>query len=341
MSKVAARHLRPRPILWGAILLLLSLGGSGLLLWHMGRPTGLDQVQEIRIEPGMNARAIGQLLVRRSLVKNARLFEWTARLQDKARHLEAGLYRLDGHLSTAQLVDALLQAPIQTRRVTIPEGLTRHAIAGLLQAQGLVDSARFAHLTADGALIADLGLAVPTLEGYLFPETYFFDLKTTEEAVIDRLVGQFERVFADSFETRLHDLGLTRHQAMTLASIVEGEAQQASERPIISGVFHRRLQLNRRLESCATVEYALGVHKARLTNADLEVVSPFNTYRHVGLPPAPIGNPGRSSIMATLYPAQTDYLYFVARGDGSHIFSRTNGEHERAKRAIRRQQAAN
>ncbi len=341
MPKSSAKKRRARPFLWGALLLFLILGSGVLTLWKLSRPTGLPRVQEVRIEPGMNARAIGQLLVRHNLVHNARLFEWTARLQDKARHLEAGLYRLDGRLSTPQLVNALLQAPIQTRRVTIPEGLTRQAIGGLLQAHGLVDSARFVRLTADRDLIDELGLAVPTLEGYLFPETYFFDPETSEKAVITRLVTQFKRIFTDSLQTRLGELDLTQHQALTLASIVEGEAQKASERPLISGVFHRRLQLGRRLESCATVEYALGVHKARLTNADLEVVSPFNTYRHAGLPPAPICNPGRLSIMATLYPTQTNYLYFVARGDGGHIFSRTNREHERAKRAVRRQQAAN
>ena len=125
------------------------------------------------------------------------------------------------------------------------------------------------------------------------------------------------------------------HQAVTLASIIEGEAQIAEERPIISAVFQRRLEFNRRLESCATVEYALGIHKKRLTHSDLQVDSPYNTYRHRGLPPGPIGNPGRASIMATLFPADTEYLYFVARGDGGHIFSLTNKEHERAKRDLR------
>ena len=152
------------------------------------------------------------------------------------------------------------------------------------------------------------------------------------------MVEQFHSVFADSLYGRLDVIKLDLHQAVTLASIVEREAQAASERPVISGVFLRRLQLRRRLESCATVEYALGVHKKRLTNADLRVVSPFNTYRHRGLPPGPIGNPGRAALLATLYPTPTEYLYFVARGDGTHIFSRTNKEHERAKSKVRRQE---
>ena len=161
-------------------------------------------------------------------------------------------------------------------------------------------------------------------------------MESDEESVIRRLVKQFDDVMNDDALARLDAVGLSIHQAVTLASIVEREAQAASERPLIAGVFLRRLSLNRRLESCATVEYALGVHKKRLTNADLRVQSPFNTYRHRGLPPAPIGSPGKASLIASLYPEKTEYLYFVARGDGTHIFSRTNVEHEAAKRQVKR-----
>ena len=132
-------------------------------------------------------------------------------------------------------------------------------------------------------------------------------------------------------------LGFHQPPAVTLASIVGRESLVESERPLMSAIFHRRLDFNRRLESWATVEFALGVHKKRLTNADLRVQSPYNTYRHRGLPPGPIGNPGKASILAALYPPRTEYLYFVARGDGTHAFSRTNKEHEVANRAIKRE----
>ena len=149
------------------------------------------------------------------------------------------------------------------------------------------------------------------------------------------MVDQFHRVFADSLHQRLKEIGLSLHEVVTLASIVEREAVAVEEQPIISGVFQRRLKLNRRLESCATVNYALGTNKKRLTYADLEVDSPFNTYRYQGLPPSPISNPGRTALLSVLYPEETEYLYFVARGDGTHIFSRTNREHERAKRQVK------
>ena len=284
--------------------------------------------------PGMSARRIGALLEERGLIRSARVFEWATRLQGHSHQLEAGTYYLSGTSNVFGIIQNLLEAPVRFRRITIPEGLTRHEVAGLLHRNAGIDSSRFVALSQDSNLIRQLGIDAPTLEGYLFPETYFFDMETTEAKVIRLMVEEFHNVLADSLYRHLHRLGLSLHQVVILASIVEREARIETERPIISAVFQRRLAYNRRLESCATVEYALGVHKTRLTNADLQVDSPFNTYRHHGLPPGPIGNPGLASILAILYPAETDYLYFVARGDGGHIFSRTNEEHERAKHSL-------
>ncbi len=310
----------------------LPLGG----FWYLNQPTYEYPARTIHIPQGASARWIGQLLARENLIHNAHVFAWTVRLKGLGRQLKAGTYKIDGIGTTAAIVQSLLKAPIQIQPATIPEGLNRHQIAGQLQAAGVADSARFIAVTEDPHLIRQLGVAAATLEGYLFPETYFFDLNADERAIASRMVDQFHRVFADSLhQRRLKELGLSLHQAVTLASIVEREAVAVEEQPIISGVFQRRLQLKRRLESCATVNYALGVNKQRLTYADLEVDSPFNTYRHHGLPPGPISNPGRTALLAVLYPAETQYLYFVSRGDGTHIFSRTNREHERAKRQVK------
>ena len=341
---MAPDHSHLRALLWRRILPLVVLfallcGATGLgAFWYYSRPTNATPPRQILIAKGTSARRIGEMLEREKLVQSAAVFAWTVRLKGLGQRLEAGTYQLDGTRDTAGIIQDLLKAPIQTQRATLPEGLTRHEIASLLQADGLIDSSLFIAATEDTQLINELGLQAKTLEGYLFPETYFFDPKASEREIIEVMVGQFRSVFADTMFARLDDLGLSLHEAITLASIVEREAVTATERPIISGVFQRRLKLNRRLESCATVEYALGVHKKRLSNADLRVVSPFNTYRHRGLPPGPIGNPGRAAIIATLYPTPTEYLYFVARGDGTHIFSRTNKEHERAKRQIKQQE---
>ncbi len=334
----STHRLWRRLFLLGITTVLFSIVLPLWTLWYWGRPTNEQPPRQIRISRGISAQQIGHLLERENLVHSAAVFSWIVRLKGLGQQLEAGTYWLDGSRNTEELIEDLLKAPIQTRRITIPEGLTRHDIAGQLQASGLIDSTLFIADTENPELIRQFGIEASTLEGYLFPETYFFDIETDESRIITAMVEEFHRVFTDSLSTRLKELDFSLHQAITLASIVEREAAIAEERPIISGVFHRRLKLNRRLESCATVEYALGVHKKRLTNADLHVKSPFNTYRHRGLPPGPIGNPGQSSILATLYPSDTEYLYFVARGDGTHIFSRSNKEHERAKKKIKRQE---
>ncbi|MFH1570520.1 MAG: endolytic transglycosylase MltG [Gemmatimonadota bacterium] len=312
-----------------------SLGMGYALL---DRPTGLTGPRHVRVEPGMTARQIGQRLKAEGLIRSVRLFAWSARLAGLAHRLEAGTYELDGRASTQAVLRRLLEAPLELTRVTVPEGLTRLETAGLLQRCGVADSARFAAVSERLDLVRELGLTGNSLEGFLYPETYFLDHGATEEEIARRMVGEFFTVFNDSLFGRLDSLGMSLREAVTLASIVELEARAAAERPIIAAIFHRRLNLGRRLESCATVEYALGVHRERLTNADLRVASPYNTYLHGGLPPGPIGSPGRASILATLYPGESDYLYFVARGDGTHQFSRTNREHEAAKGEVRRQQ---
>ena len=323
-----------------AILAAAGAGAGGAYLWHLGQPTGGPPVA-VSIDEGMSARAIGVRLEAVGLVRSARFFEAAARWRGLANRLEAGRYRLDGSRSPSQLLDDLLEAPLQMVRVTIPEGLTRRQTAGRLRAAGLADSARFMAATESPRLLSDLGVEAGTLEGYLFPETYFLPPEVTEEEIVGHMVAEFLSVFDDSLTARLPELGLSLHEAVTLASIVEGEAMAAAERPVIAAIFHRRLGLDRRLESCATVEFALGVQKRKpLTNEDLQVVSPYNTYRHAGLPPGPICSPGRASLEAALHPPETDYFFFVARGDGTHEFSRTNREHVAAKRRIRRAAAA-
>ena len=317
------------------IALAISAAASGL--WYLNRPIGPVGAR-VEIEAGMTARHIGDILARQGLIRSAFAFEWLARFHGTAHQLEAGIYELSGSSTTEEILRKLLKAPLQLERLTVPEGLTRHQTAGLIANRGLVDSSRFLTLTENEEFIERTGLNAPNLEGYLFPETYFIESDATEEEIIAGMVAEFFRVFADSLFDRLEAVDMSLHQAVTLASMIELEAVVGDERPIISSIFQRRLKFDRRLESCATVEYALGVHKKRLTNRDLKVDSPYNTYIHRGPPPGPIGSPGRASILAALFPADADSLYFVARGDGTHTFSRTNKEHEAAKRTIRREQ---
>lgn len=319
----------------GVPLVLLVLIAPMVVWWYLSRPTGLATPLEITIPPGMTAHDIGALLEEKGLIRSATIFAWTARLHGQSQDLEAGIYLLNGTLTTPEILRELLKAPLQLRRVTIPEGLASPQIGLLLQQNGLADSARFVALVHDRDFTRKLGIDAPSLEGYLFPQTYLFNRTSTEEEIIRRMVEEFDKVFTGPLYARLDSLKLTRHQALTLASIVEREAVAPQERALIAGVFLARLERDMLLESCPTVEYALGYHKEHLEAADLEIDSPYNTYLYPGLPPGPIANPGRASIQATLFPAKTDYLYFVARGDGTHVFSRTNEQHEAAKRVIR------
>ncbi|MEW6755549.1 MAG: endolytic transglycosylase MltG [Candidatus Latescibacterota bacterium] len=329
-----------------AVLLGAATVVAGVLYYtwyYLNLPTGLRQKTEVRIPPGTSARGIGAILEERGVIRSATAFAVRVSQRGVAHQLQAGTYELDGTRPVSGVIDCLLSVPPLVWSVTVPEGLTRHEIAGLLAGRGVVDSARFVALSEDPEYARRLGVEAPNLEGYLFPDTYHIDPQATVEAVIEHMVSRFRHVFSDSLQQRLSEVDLTLHEAVTLASIVECEARVRDERPIVSGVFQRRLHLDRKLESCATVAFALGAHKTHLSNEDLLVDSPYNTYRYLGLPPGPISNPGRASILATLYPAGTTYLYFVSRGDGTHVFSRTHEEHEQAKRALRRlqgQQAA-
>ncbi|MCK5329385.1 MAG: endolytic transglycosylase MltG [Candidatus Latescibacteria bacterium] len=315
------------------LLCALSVGASAFFL---NRPTDLADSRKIVIQSGMTVRRIGQLLQEQGLIRSTRFFVLMARLSGIEGRLEAGEYRLNGRKTTYRTMWRLTQGVAITKNVTIPEGRTLREIAGILRLGVAIDSVRFVDLASDSTFCHELGVQASTLEGYLFPDTYNLFYRMDERAILKTMIAHFREVFSDSLRQRADALGLDLHQAVILASLVEGEAQVARERPIIASIFHRRLRLGRALESCATVQYALGRRKTRLRNHDLKTDSPYNTYLHRGLPPGPIGNPGRAALRATLYPAEVEYLYFVSRGDGTHIFSKSLRAHINAKNRIKK-----
>ncbi len=313
-------------------LILICLGS---MIYLENRPTGLASKMSVTIKAGTSAKEIGNQLEKLRIIRNRIVFSWSVRLLSKSTSLKAGTYQLSGQQTTLSTIKMLQKAPIVINKATVPEGLTISQTARILEKQGIVDAQRFVQLATDPLFTKSHGIPSSNVEGYLFPETYHFAPSDDEEQVINRMVNQFNKVFNDSLKKLLRQTDLSLHELVTLASIVELEAKEESELTTIAGVFLQRLSLNRRLESCATVEFALGRHKKRLTNQDLRVKSPYNTYRHSGLPPGPIGSPGSLALWSSLNPEATDFLYFVAKGDGSHIFSRTNREHEIAKLRIK------
>ncbi len=328
---------RRRLLQWagGALLvLLLGLGAAAglraVLLKHRAA-AGTSAPVVVRLPRGSGLRQVARLLSRAGVVDHPRLFVLAARLSNRTTGLKAGEYRLSAAMSYGAILEHLHRGRVLLHQVVIPEGFTLEQIARRLAARGLVDKQRFLALARDPAFARSLGIAAPSLEGYLFPATYRLPRGLGERAVLARMVRRFLKEWR-----RLAPLarrrGMNRHQVVTLASIIEREAKLPFERRLISAVYHNRLKKNMPLQADPTVIYGLEGFDGNLTRRDLASDTPYNTYLHRGLPPGPICSPGAASLKAALDPAPVDYLYFVARGDGSHHFSASYRQHARAVR---------
>lgn len=328
---------RARPGLLLAVLVLLAGLAAVGWLWWSSRPAAREgsAPAEVVVEAGTTVRELGRRLDERGVIRSALLFELWLRARGDASRIQAGTYRLPSDRSLPTVIDMLVEGETVLVEVTIPEGLRLEQVAGIVERSLGADSADFVAAATDSVLADSLGVSAPTLEGYLFPETYRVDPSTSAREMVGIMTEQFRDVFDHAWRARAESLGFTIDQIVTLASIVEEEARVPDERPTIAGVFWNRLYKGMRLEADPTVQYALGGHRKRVLYRDLEVDSPYNTYRNAGLPPGPIASPGRSALEATLYPDSVPYLYFVAIGDsGRHAFSETLAEHEARRRAV-------
>lgn len=301
----------------------LGAGAAVLLWWEMRPPGGSDRSRTVVVPPGETTWQIGRRLAEARVVRSARAVVVASKLRRADGRLRSGEYALSPAQSTWQIVGILARGEAILHRLTIPEGYTVAQIADALAEAGLADRGRF------------LDLALRS-EGYLFPDTYLLPRGLGEAALIARFLGRFDAVIGADLREAARARGLSLHQLVTVASMIEREARVPQERAVIAGVIYNRLRLGMRLEIDATVLYALGRHKAELAFADLAVDSPYNTYRNPGLPPGPIANPGLAAVAAAAAPAETPFLYYVLRPDGSHHFSRTLREHQDAARRYRR-----
>ncbi|HEY7877433.1 MAG TPA: endolytic transglycosylase MltG [Gemmatimonadaceae bacterium] len=300
-----------------------------------GAPHG--PVVRVTIPPGASFRVATDSLSHAGLVSAPRLFRLYAQITGRDRDIKAGTYGLQRDMGWSTLVRALHEGQGLERRVTIPEGWSLREIEpALAKALGAPEDSVEAAMR-DTSLLHELDVPTPTLEGYLFPDTYVFAYGTSPRAAVREMVRRFEQVWDPQWDDRLQQLAMSRNDIVSLASIIEKEARMPEERPVISAVYHNRLKAQMPLQADPTIQYALGEHHERVTYHDLEVDSPYNTYRHPGLPPGPIASPGRASIEAALYPASVPYLYFVADTDGHHEFRTTFKEHKAAKAEIRRE----
>ncbi|HEX8725939.1 MAG TPA: endolytic transglycosylase MltG [Gemmatimonadaceae bacterium] len=296
-------------------------------------------VARVIVPSGASVRIAADSLARAGVVRAPRLFRMYAWLRGGDRRIRAGTYEFRRGDSWSTVLGMLRAGRGLVATVTIPEGFALSQIEPLLAERLNVplDSVKAAE--SDTALLARLDLPTPTLEGYLFPDTYFFPEGTTARQAVTAMERRFEHEWKPAWTARLDTIGMSRNDVMTLASIVEKEAKLPEERPVIAAVYLNRLKAGMLLQADPTVQYALPAHESRVLYKDLKVKSPYNTYRHLGLPPGPIASPGAASIEAALYPANVPFRYFVAAPDGHHEFRVDYKGHEAAVRQMRRERA--
>ena len=324
----------------GALALLLFVTLSEMLSFLSVREIGDRRV--VQIPQGAGVLEISSILKAAGLVSDPLKFSLAARALGVADRLQAGAYEFGPQFSELEVLMSLRYGDVAVRTVTVPEGYRARQIAGLLEDALDADADEVMTLVRDPLFVAELGVPGPTLEGFLYPDSYRFNLGTSARDALRRMVGRTWEVYDERLSARAESLGMSTLEVFTLASIVEAEAAVNSERRRVSAVYHNRLRKGMRLEADPTVRYGTGKYNVRLYYSDLEADSPYNTYRRDGLPPGPICSPGEASIRAALHPLKgCNDLFFVSNGDGTHTFSRTYAEHQAARlRAAARRDAA-
>lgn len=294
-------------------------------------PTREKVWKEVQVTEGMSFKAVAAVLHREGIIRYRGYFEILGRLKGITRKVRAGYYGLGTHMSMWEVLDALEYGRIIEYEVVIPEGYNIYQIGYVLAQTPLVsDPQQFIRLAKDRKFVRSLGIEADTLEGYLFPDTYYLPKGITIDGIARRMVQRYKSVFDESYRSRAEELGFTEHQIITLASIVEKEAKIPSERKLIAAVYHNRLKKGMKLQADPTAVYGTKAWVTNVTKKDLKRRSPYNTYLRKGLPLGPIANPGQGAILAALYPEPVDYLFFVAQGDGSHYFSKDYVSHVKA-----------
>lgn len=330
-------------------MLLAGIALTVYLTNWIGSPVGGDKSSVlVVVRKGSGANDVAVSLTEKGLVRFPQAFILISRARGEAGKIKPGAYRFDRSMSVGDMLDDLVAGKVASVWVTIPEGYTIRDIAELLDDKKLADGDEFLRIASFNAqdFKEILDVPAPGLEGYLFPSTYLVPLEGESREIIAGMLRAFKAQVYDQLSKDIaqasgdgspESIRMTLHRIVTVASMIEREAQVAEERPLISAVIRNRMKIGMKLDIDATVRYATGKYRTRLYYSDLEVDSPYNTYRRPGLPPGPIANPGLDSVKAALHPANVEYLYYVAREDGSgwHVFSRTFEEHKAAIRKIR------
>jgi UPF0755 protein len=320
-----------------ALLLAVALTAIGVRTYLQSDPThfsgmGAGTPRTVYIKPKTGVQEIAQTLWEAGVIRNRWSFLALAYMQGSPTRLKAGEYEFTHGMSLREILQKLEAGRVVTHQVTIPEGFTARDIARLLAGEKLVDADHFMALVTDSQFVGDLGVRGESLEGYLFPDTYRLTRGMGEAEILRTMVTRFRQAVPKDLGAQARRLGLDAHSVVTLASLIEKEATLDSERPLVAAVFYNRLRRNMPLQSDPTAVYGVPRPRRRITSLDLKRKTRYNTYLKAGLPPGPIANPGVASLQAALNPARVSYLYFVAKNDGSHFFSRTLEQHAEAVR---------
>ena len=298
--------------------------------------TNMSSIKKIRINHGETLPGISNVLKNKGIISNKWLFEFFTKLKGYDKSIQAGTFTFKNVRTNNDIIDNLVYGKPDRKKITFLEGWNMEQVARHLEKEMKFNYYEVIDLFKDENFIEKLKLNVKTLEGYLFPETYYFFEGVDKKSLVKRLVNEHKLFWNKKNISKADSLGFSPYEIIIIASIIEGEAIYDSERPTISAVYHNRLKRGMKLQADPTVQYIIKDGPRRLLNRDLRIKSPYNTYMYKGLPPGPISSPGTQSLHAALNPQINDYLYFVAKGDGYHTFSRNEKEHERAKRAFQR-----
>lgn len=354
MMAEALEHNPKRRSGWKTVLLVLLIifllgaaaaGGTGYYVYRSLQPMARGEPVEVSIPSGTGSAAIAKLLEEHGIIRSGMVFSAYLKYKQEGGRFQAGDYQLAPGMTLAQIIDKLNRGDVikeEMIRFTIPEGYTVLQIADKLAAEGIVNKDAFLALAADASKwtqpwiksIPDKAELRYRLEGYLFPETYEMKKESTEQAVLDRMLSEWEKKqksLPQGWEAQMDKLGLDLHGILTVASLVEREVAVDEERSLVAGVIYNRLKQKMPLQIDATVQYLFDKQKERLFEKDLQTQSPYNTYLNAGLPPGPIASPGLLSIKAALFPEETKYLFYVTKKDGSgrHLFAETFEEHKK------------
>jgi UPF0755 protein len=316
------------------LLFLVTSFSSALFLdiLKYGYSPGGEEIEPktIMFNPKESFASLVQKLSKEGLISSPLKFKIFARIKGYGKKILAGEYSFYSTMSPEQIMDIMIAGKVVLHRVTIPEGSTIRQIADLLSKADLISQSDFMEAALDPGVAAENCVEAASLEGYLFPDTYQFARLTPPRKIISTMSKRFWSVFKPEWKKIAEQMGFSIHQIITLASIIEKESSIENERVLVSSVFHNRLKKKMRLESDPTVIYGIRGFDGNLTRKHLSEITPYNTYKLHGLPPGPIANPGAGAIAAALFPAKTDFLYFVSKNDGSHIFSEDFARHKLA-----------